>query len=183
MDCWYIVQTTPNSELKAAAEIRRAGFRAYLPKMVRCFRHHRTKRLELHRRIAMAGYVFIRFPANPNFLALRECRGVRGVLCVDGQPYRLARQQVASLMRSQRAMKFDEPNARAERRGRLAGDRNLALKERFLRGSRVVDNARGIIATVRDVTSRGTILAVADFMGDEVPVEFRAPDDLRVLAA
>lgn len=183
MDCWYIVQTNPNCEAKAVAEIRRAGFRAYLPKMVRCYRHHRTKRPELQRRVALTGYVFLRFVEMPNFFALRECQGVRGVLCVDGQPYQLARQHVAALMRAQRAMQFDTHEARAERRGRLTGERNLALKERFRPGSQVENRITGIVAMVRKITARGTVLAAADFAGAETPVEFTNPDDLTVLAA
>jgi hypothetical protein len=42
-DNWYIVQCNPNCERKAVAEIRRAGFRAHMPRLARVRRHHRTK--------------------------------------------------------------------------------------------------------------------------------------------
>jgi len=75
---WFIIQTNPQCETKAVEEIRRAGFRAYLPKAARDVRHHRTKELILKRRPALVGYVFMRFPdGRPNWYALRQCQGVK----------------------------------------------------------------------------------------------------------
>lgn len=181
---WFIVQVNPNCEKKAVAEIRRAGFRAYQPQMARAYRHHRTKQIEVNRRPALVGYVFMRFPSGrPNWYALRQCQGVKGVLYCDGRPYILARQHVAAIMRSQRGMTFDTSDARTLRRARISGERNALTRERFQFGTRVVNHLNGIVAMVTKVTNRGTIEAITDMMGSDVTVEFTNPDQLTVLAA
>lgn len=182
-DHWYIVAVNPQCERKAVAEIRRAGFRAYHPQMAREYRHHRTRKIEIKRRPALVGYIFMRFPdGRPDWYSLRKCQGVKGVLYCDGRPYELARQHVAAIMRQQRAMQFDTSNARALRLASVTGERNALTRERFRAGSRVVNQVNGIVAMVTRVTNRGTVEAVTDMMGVGVPVEFTSPDDLVVAA-
>ena len=38
---WYVVQSQPNSELKAAAHLDRQGFTTYLPRYLKRRRHAR----------------------------------------------------------------------------------------------------------------------------------------------
>lgn len=182
---WYIVQTNPNCETKAVAEIRRAGFRAYLPKMAREFRHHRTKQPGIKRTPALVGYVFMRFPdGRPNWYALRQCQGVKGILYSDGRPYSLQQAAVASIMRAQRSMAFDTSNARQARQATLSGERHALAKGRFMPGRHVaatVGPFARIIAKVVRVTERGTVAAIADILGAETPVEFTAADRIEVL--
>lgn len=47
---WYIVVCNPNSERKAAAEIRRRGFGVHVPRNAVVKRHHRTKKPIMKRR-------------------------------------------------------------------------------------------------------------------------------------
>ena len=181
---WYIVQTNPNCETKAASEIRRAGFRAYLPKLARLVWHHRQKAHTTPRRPALVGYLFMRFPdGQPNWYALRQCQGVKGVLYCDGRPYTVPQQTVAAILRDQRAMTYDEPNARTFRRGRLTGERNALTREKFKEGMQVarVGVADRLIAQIVRVTERGTIQAVTEMMGREVVVEFTEADDIEIL--
>ena len=187
---WYIVHVNPQCEAKAAAEIRRAGFRAYLPQSVRSTIHHRTKRLILKRRPALVGYIFMRFPAGrPNWYALRQCQGVKGVLYADGKPYALAQQAVAAIMRAQRAATYDTATARSYRLAKRDGERESlarsAVKSRFQRGMHVASTSgplANIIARIERITRRGTIEAIASIMGREVPVEFTELHDLEIAA-
>jgi transcription antitermination factor NusG len=179
-DFWYIVQTNPQCEKKAVEEIRRAGFRAYLPKAGRVIRHHRTKLVSIKRSPALTGYVFMRFPeGDPNWYALRQCQGVKGVLYCDGKPYVLARELVAGIMRAQRALDYDVKEAKRYRMDARRGKREpldkSLLRQRFRVGTHVRSTSgpfQSIIAEVRRVTERGTVQAVANILGKEVPVEY-----------
>ena len=187
---WYILQTNPQSEKKAVEEIRRAGFRAYLPKAARDVRHHRTKELIIKRRPALVGYVFMRFPdGRPNWYALRQCQGVKGVLYCDGKPYELAHGQIAALMRAQRAATYDTANARAFRLAKRRGEKQTiaraVAKQRFKPGMQVRAVSgpwQHIIARIERVTKTGTIKAVASILGRETPFEYTSVDEVEVIA-
>lgn len=188
---WFIIQTNPQCESKAVDEIRRAGFRAYLPKAARDVRHHRTKELILKRRPALVGYVFMRFPdGRPNWYALRQCQGVKGVLYCDGKPYELPQASVASLMRAQRSASYDTANARAYRLSRRRGEKQsisrAVAKAKFKPGMNVRAVAgpwQHIIARIERVTKTGTIKAVASILGRETPMEFTESDNVEVVSA
>ncbi|RYE65801.1 MAG: hypothetical protein EOO81_12250 [Oxalobacteraceae bacterium] len=132
-DSWYIVQCNPNCERKAVAEIRRAGFRAHMPRIANVHRHHRTKEPIVKRRPLLTGYVFMRFPSHENFYVLRQCQGVKGVLYVDGKPFRLKRSYVADLIRAQRGMDFEDGNTRSVRREMRKGKASVREAERQAR--------------------------------------------------
>lgn len=186
---WYILQTNPQCENKAVEEIRRAGFRAYLPKAARDVRHHRTKLQMIKRRPALVGYVFVRFPdGRPNWYALRQCQGVKGVLYSDGKPYELAHTQIAALMRAQRASDYDTSTARAYRLAKRRGERQsiarAAAQERFKPGMSVraaTGPWQHIIARIDRVTKTGTIKAVANILGRDTPMEFGDVDEVEVV--
>lgn len=186
---WFIIQTNPQCEAKAVAEIRRAGFRAYVPKAARDVRHHRTKELIIKRRPALVGYVFMRFPeGSPNWYALRKCQGVKGVLYCDGKPYELAHTQIAALMRAQRSATYDTANARAfrlaKRRGEKQSIARAAAKLRFKPGMQVRAVAgpwQHIIARIERVTKTGTIKAIASIFGRDTPMEYTSFDEVEVM--
>jgi len=186
---WFIVQTNPNCERKAAAEMRRAGLRVYLPTMAREKRHPRTKKLDVGRRPALVGYLFIRHPVGAvNWYALRQCQGVKGVICSGGAPYRVKRDLIVSMMRAQRALYFDTPGARAYRMRRRDGVkadiRQALVGQRFRAGMvvRAVDGPwQNIKARIERITKNGTIEAVATIMGKETTIPFSDPDDIEVV--
>ena len=117
IDMWFIVQTNPNCERKAVSELRRAGFRAHMPRLARVRRHHRTGEPLIKRRPLLVGYVFMRFPGPVNWYALRQCQGVKGVLYLDGRAYQMPREHVAVIMRAsgQWCMKMERPGTYAGR--------------------------------------------------------------------
>lgn len=186
---WFIIQTNPQCETKAVEEIRRAGFRAYLPKAARDVRHHRTKELILKRRPALVGYVFMRFPdQRPNWYALRQCQGVKGVLYCDGRPYELAHGQVAALMRAQRAANYDTANARtyrlSKRRGEKQSISRAVAKAKFKPGMHVRATSgpwEHMIARIQRITNAGRIEAITSLFGRETPVTYAESDGLDVV--
>jgi transcription antitermination factor NusG len=188
-DAWYIVQCNPQNEKKAAEEIRRAGFRAYLPKAGRVIRHHRTKLVSIKRSPALVGYLFMRFPdGQPNWYALRQCQGVKGVLYCDGKPYQLARELVAGIMRAQRSLDYDIKEARRYRMDKRRGERapldTSILRQRFSVGVKVRSSSgpfTSIIAEVQRVTERGTVQAIANILGKDVPVEYALTEGVDTL--
>lgn len=183
-DNWYVVQTNPQAEKKAIEEIRRAGFRAYLPKAGRVIRHHRTKQVSIKRSPALVGYVFMRFPdGKPNWYALRQCQGVKGVLYSDGKPYELARELVARVMRAQRALDYDIKEARQYRMDKRRGVRQsldkALVRQKFRPGTKVRSSSgpfQSLIAEVQSVTSKGTVKALAHIFGTEMAVEYELSD-------
>lgn len=183
MTNWYIVHCNPQNERKAVEEIRRAGFRAYMPRLTRVRKHHRTGDLLVKRSPLLVGYVFMRFPDGaPNWYALRQCQGVKGVLYVDGRPYELERSQVAVIMRAQRAMTHEDGETRSIRREMRRGktkdvktaSRKVA-RERFYAGMHVtapMTSVERVLARVIAVTKKGTVKAIVLSEGRELPVEF-----------
>lgn len=190
MEHWYIIQCNPNCERKAVGEIRRAGFRAHMPRLAKMRRHHRTKQPIIKRRPLMTGYVFVRFPGPENWYALRQCQGVKGVLYVDGHPFKLPREHVASIMRAQRSMRYEDGETRATRRKLQSGYRDVRAAVRaskldqFREGRRFTARMTAgerILARVLAVTKKGTVKAVVEMVGRETPVEFTDLADLELL--
>lgn len=174
-EAWYIIQTNPNCETKAVGEMRRAGIRAHMPRFAKVIWHRRKKQHRIARSPAMPGYVFARFPAGLNWFQLRRCQGVKGVLYSDGSPFMLDRREVAAVMRAQRQLQFDTRDARHFREMRRAGERRSIASARFSSGMKV-RAAQGplsnIIAMVKRVTSRGTVIAVGEIMGTKREIEY-----------
>lgn len=192
MESWFIVQTNPNCERKAVAEIRRAGFRAHMPRLAIVRRHHRTGESIVKRRPLMTGYVFMRFTGPENWFALRKCQGVKGVLYLDGRPYHLPRADVATIMRAQRAMTHEDGNTRGVLRELRKGRREVRDAQRrsklsgFSKGMHItapMTAAERILARIIGITKKGTVRAVILSAGREMPVEFTDVDSLEVIDA
>lgn len=186
---WYIIQVNPQCESKAVGEIRRAGFRAYYPKAARDVRHHRTKQIIIKRRPALIGYVFMRFPdGQPNWYALRQCQGVKGVLYCDGKPYELPHTEIALLLRAQRGAEYDTPNARTYRLSRRRGERasisKALAKAKFKPGMSVRATSgpwEHMIARIKRITNTGKIEAITSLFGRETAVTYTEADGLDVV--
>lgn len=178
---WYIVQTNPNCERKAAREMRRRGFGVHIPRLATVRRHHRTGKPIMKRRPLMSGYVFLRFKGPENWYVLRQCQGVKGVLYVDGHPFPLAHAEVLAIIRAQRAMRYEDKQTRGVRRemrrGRQeVGDASRKSKLIGMQPGRHITApmtaAERILARIVAVTKKGTVKAVVLAEGREIPVEF-----------
>lgn len=124
---WYIIESNPQSERKAAGEIRRFGlqhggdFRAYIPKWSRVHINTRTDTKTVKHRPLMVGYLFARFPEG-YYSDLSDCQGVRRVVKnADGRPAIVPDRVIAALMRAQRQMKHEAEADRIYRMGRRRG--------------------------------------------------------------
>lgn len=187
---WFIVQTNPNCERKAVAEIRRAGFRAHMPRLARVRIHHRTGKPIIGRRPLLVGYVFMRFNGPENWYVLRQCQGVKGVLYVDGHPFELPRNDVAAIMRAQRSMRFEDAETRGIRRELRSAPLRVEVAAKraklgsFRKGMMVtapMTAAERILARIVAVTRKGTVKAVVLSEGREMPVEFTDVDNLKLV--
>lgn len=189
-DIWYIVQCNPNCERKAVAEIRRAGFRAHMPRLARVRRHHRTKEPIIGRRPLLVGYIFMRFPGPANWYALRQCQGVKGVLYIDGRPYQMASSYVAEIMRAQRSMRYEDGDTRGVRREMRKGRADVRDAQRKAKlggmqpGRHItapMSAGERVLARIQSITKKGTVRAVVLVEGREIPVEFTDLDNLEVI--
>lgn len=189
-DFWFIVQTNPNCERKAVAEIRRAGFRAHMPRLARVRHHHRTGEPIIKRRPLLVGYVFMRFPGPANWYALRQCQGVKGVLYLDGKAYQMSRETVASIMRAQRSMDHEDSQTRGVRREMRKGRADVRDAQRKAKlggmqpGRHItapMSGAERVLARILAVTKKGTVKAMMLSDGREMPVEFTDVDNLELV--
>lgn len=187
---WFIVQCNPNCERKAVAELRRAGFRAHMPRLARVRVHHRTGEPIVKRRPLLVGYVFMRFPGPVNWYALRQCQGVKGVLYLDGKAYQMPRETVAAIMRAQRSMEYEDGQTRGVRREMRKGrpDVRAAQRQAKLGGmspgrhiTAPMSGAERVLARVISITKKGTVRAVILSEGRELAVEFTDLDNLEVI--
>ncbi len=124
---WYIVQTDPQAERKATAEIRRlaegrgAEFRVYTPKMASLRVNSRNDTKTIRRRPLFVGYIFVRFP-DGYYNDLSDCDGVRRIVKrAGGAPATVPEKTIAALLRAQRQMKYDAIEARSYRMSIRAG--------------------------------------------------------------
>lgn len=119
-DRWFAIQTNPRSERKAAAELRRAGLRVYIPN--RSYEQRNRKGgTNMRHRPLLVGYIFVRFPAamydrwgTPPFDLARQCQGVRAFVRVadargEWAPFSVPDKDVRSFIRRQRMRQFGRP--------------------------------------------------------------------------
>lgn len=193
-ETWFIVQTNPNCERKAAREMRRRGFGVHIPRMAIVRRHHRTKQPIMKRRPLMTGYVFLRFKGPADFYTLSKCQGVKGVLHIDGHPYGMAEAMVVSIIRAQRDMSYDDGktrNIRQEMRKGRAEVRDAQRKAKLggMSPGRYItapmSAGERVFARIVSLTKKGTVKAIvttghgADKR--EMSVEFTDVDNLELV--
>lgn len=193
-EVWYIVQCNPNSERKAAREMRRRGFGVHIPRAAFVRRHHRTKKPIMKRRPLMAGYVFLRFKGPANWYVLRQCQGVKGVLYVDGHPFLMPKSGVLDIIRAQRDMSYDDGRTKGIRREMRQGRKEVSSAARKAKlagmqpGSHItvpMSPGERLLARIESITKKGTIKAiVVHGHGDsrrEIAVEFTDIDNLELV--
>ena len=82
---WYVVQTQPNSEHKAAFHLRRQDFTVYLPQYLKRWRH--ARRTELRPAPLFPRYLFIAMDvAQARWRAIRSTIGVSALVCTGERP-------------------------------------------------------------------------------------------------
>ena len=85
---WYAVMTRPNEEEKAASNLRRQGFDAYLPRYWRLHRH--ARKTTAVARPLFPRYLFVRMDvARQRWRAVNSTFGVSALVCQGERPAQL----------------------------------------------------------------------------------------------
>ena len=93
---WYVVQSQPNAELKAAAHLNRQGFATYLPRYVKRRRH--ARRVEHVPVPLFPRYLFVGIDmTTQRWRSIVSTVGVSRLICSGEAPQAVPDQIVASL--------------------------------------------------------------------------------------
>jgi len=184
---WYIIQTNPNCENKAAGNLRRIGVRVYVPKRATVVRNRRLHTEAVQFRPLLVGYLFIRIPeamldgaGRVPFGNLRACEGVKDFLRVmdsrgEWVPMRIPEKPVVDFIRRQRHREFGRPELERNKRNRLS--------TMFKRGDHVLvahGPFEAFFATVEHLRRNGEVEATVTIFGRETKVVFTDPvEELR----
>lgn len=184
---WFVIQTNPQSERKAAAELRRAGIRVYMPKKRIETKHARTKAPEIKRRPVLIGYLFVRFPkeradsrGTPFFATARACQGVKDFVRAinerdEWEPWPLPNGVVMAMMRRERNHEYDDEQLqawwKAERKARFA-----ALVAPGAHVLVKVGPFAAFEAIVEGLNSNNSVRALIDVLGRATAVTFEDPE-------
>lgn len=77
---WYVVSTHPHQEERAHANLRRQGYNAWLPRLLRSRRH--ARRVDVTSAPLFPGYLFVRLDCQAQpWRAIDSTFGVRRILC------------------------------------------------------------------------------------------------------
>ena len=96
MKNWYVVSTQPHQEARAETNLRRQGYEAWLPKLLRQRRH--ARRVDTTKAPLFPGYLFITLePQVQTWRAINSTFGVRHILCHGELPRPIERGFVEAL--------------------------------------------------------------------------------------
>jgi transcription antitermination factor NusG len=176
---WFAIQTNPQNEKKAAGELRRAGFRVYVPKRFDTVRNRRTHVDTVKARPLLIGYLFVRFPdamyddmGRPHFGIIRSCQGVKAfVRCINDEgewvPFPIPDKDITDFIRRQRRREFGRPAVPNKRR------RMAELREVYKEGDhvRITDGPfAGFLAALQRLNDNETMKVTFNVFGRETEV-------------
>lgn len=99
MSAWCVVNTLPNQEMRAEANLLRQGFRAWLP-AIRRFRRH-ARKVDVVRAPLFPGYLFVELDLDRDgWSPINSTYGVRRLLAQNMRPEALPGRFVTDLQRS-----------------------------------------------------------------------------------
>jgi transcriptional antiterminator RfaH len=94
--CWYVAQTHPRSENKAALHLKRQGFEVYLPQYLK--RRSHARKLEIVPAPLFPQYVFVAIDLQAQrWRAVNSTVGVSRLICHGGFPVEVSCDVVSSL--------------------------------------------------------------------------------------
>lgn len=169
---WYIVETVPQGEYRAARALRRSGYRVYVPKMRRDERNRRTGRWRRVHVQLMPGYIFVRLTRYghdglPDWMALKTADGVTSVLGYGNSPTAFPRHLVREIMVAQRRRVHDD----VHRNGDM---RRQQLESEFPVGTlaRIVDGPfGGLTMVVTGIPNQAYVAGILTGWGVEIKVD------------
>ena len=187
---YYLIQTTVQGQGKAVTELRRLGFRAYMPIARTEHIHKRSKKLVVRKWPLLDRYIFVRVPrVGANWYGLLEAEHVEGVMSVasalgERVPFPIHRGIIAAFLGHMKRGDFDDTTAAKIRRGEIAKGKHAKLRSTFAKGRNVrvqLGPFAGFSGRVTDVTARGSIRVLVGLLGAHVPLEFSRADQLAPL--
>jgi len=163
---WYVVQSQPHAEAKAAAHLIRQAFEIYLPRYLKRRRH--ARRIENVQVPLFPRYLFVRIDTTTQrWRCIHSTVGVSRLVCNGEAPTPVSDQVIASL----RAREGADGLVRLEPRRRFAPGERV----RILDG--VLASCLGLYDGMADADRVRVLL---DLLGRKVPV---VVDDLSIVAA
>lgn len=186
MNRWFVLQTNPQCEKKAAGELRRAGVRVFSPKRFYEKRNHKTGKSAVKNRPLLTGYLFVRFPSamldaqgRVPFGFVRKCQGVKDFLkAVDKAgvqvPFSIPNRLVVDFMRRQRDREFGRPEVDTAERVRAR------LERTFTKGRtmRVTSGAFvSMEALIEQLRADGSVDATIPIFGRATMIHFDQPEE------
>jgi transcriptional antiterminator RfaH len=153
---WYVVQTHPHAETRAAAHLERQGYSVYLPRYRKRRRH--ARRIEIVSAPLFPSYLFVTFDMlTQRWHSIRSTIGVSRLVCRGEEPAVLP------------AAVIDELQSRHND----AGFVQLDLRPRFAPGDkvRVVDGAfAACLGLYEGMADRERVAILLDLLGRKVRV-------------
>jgi transcriptional antiterminator RfaH len=162
---WYVVQTRPHAERKAAEHLVRQGFEAYLPRFLKRRRH--ARRVEKVAAPLFPRYLFVSVDVTTQrWLSIRSTIGVATLVCNGNVPAEIPEAVIQGL-----------------RAREMSGLVTLEQRRRFTLGDpvRVIDGAfANCLGLYEDTPAQDRVAILLDLLGRKVRVVI---DDLSVAAA
>jgi transcriptional antiterminator RfaH len=159
---WYVVQTQPNAERKAFANLSRQGFTAYLPRYRKSRRH--ARRTEIVAAPLFPRYMFVSVDVtSQRWRLLRSTIGVSRLICNGDMPAPVQPGIVGAL------------RSREGEDGLI----DIGRGPQFLRGDkiRVRDGAFGdCLGIFESATDNERVLILLDLLGRKVRVALHSED-------
>jgi transcriptional antiterminator RfaH len=82
---WYVVQTQPNGEAKAAQNLQQQGYRIYLPRYLKRRRH--ARKVDTVAKPLFPRYMFVAIdPASQRWRSIQSTFGVARLVCNGDEP-------------------------------------------------------------------------------------------------
>src|SRR3954468_18818076 len=97
---WYVVQTRPRAEVKAATHLQRQGFEIYFPRYLKSRRH--ARRVETVAAPLFPRYMFVAMDmAVQRWRAVQSTFGVARLVCLGENPAEVPNSVINDLKRGQ----------------------------------------------------------------------------------
>jgi len=160
LPAWYVVQTHPHAEAKAASHLERQGYTIYLPRYLKRRRH--ARRIETVTAPLFPRYVFVAIDLlTQRWRSIQSTIGVARLVCSGDEPGVLP------------ASVIDELQGRQD----AAGYVQLDLRPRFAPGDqiRVVEGAfAACLGLFEGMADRERVAILLDLLGRKVRVTLDA---------
>ncbi|UTD28398.1 transcription termination/antitermination protein NusG [Bradyrhizobium sp. WD16] len=153
---WYVVQTQVNSELKAALNLQRQGFKVYLPRYLKLRRH--ARKLEVVARPLFPRYIFVAIDiAIHRWRSIQSTFGVARLVTNGDDPAMVPEGVVAAIM----AQEDEKGFVRLDSRPAFAPGDKVRVR------SGIFMDAAGIFSGVAD---HDRVAILLDMLGRKVRV-------------